>query len=225
MKKRTIYVVGSQKHYANWMQGEVVEKMHNADVVLFTGGADVNPKLYNRTRHPETYFDERRDAEEEREFNFAMFLGKPMVGVCRGAQFLCVKASGQLIQHQEDPIPWHEITTWDGRKFTMNSLHHQAQFPYALRPKEYRIIAWTKNISKYHHGHNETTELMYDLMPAYGREVEIAYYPKVHSLCIQGHPEMMYSKAWLNSAVSLSVGYCQELLNQLINNKLENIPV
>ena len=43
---RKIYVVGYGRSYANWMQGEIVPDMKDADLVLFTGGEDISSELY-----------------------------------------------------------------------------------------------------------------------------------------------------------------------------------
>src|SRR6266446_2592686 len=97
--KRKIYVVGSSRQYANWMQGELVDNIEDADLVLFTGGEDVDPRMYKEPRNPHTGCNLDRDIQEAREFYLANKLKKHIIGICRGSQFTCVMSGGKLVQH------------------------------------------------------------------------------------------------------------------------------
>ena len=55
----------------------------------------------------------------------AQNLGISIIGVCRGAQFLCAFAGGKLIQHMTGHHGDHSITTVDGRVYQSSSDHHQ----------------------------------------------------------------------------------------------------
>lgn len=69
------------------------------DGVLLTGGADVEPSLYNETRHPATYDAEPgRDALELALARRAMADDLPLLAICRGVQVLNVAAGGTLVQ-------------------------------------------------------------------------------------------------------------------------------
>src|ERR1019366_1982428 len=68
-------------------------------LIVFTGGHDVWPELYNENVCWNTYHSVERDLYEGRMFEQAQEYDIPCVGICRGAQFLCVKAGGKLIQH------------------------------------------------------------------------------------------------------------------------------
>lgn len=218
---RKIYVSGAQKSYAVWMQGELVDKISQADLMVLTGGEDINPFLYNRSRHPKTFFNAARDDAELRDFRMAQFLKIPTVGICRGAQFLCAQTGAILIQDQDNPHHYHSITTHDGQFLTMNSIHHQAQFPYCLKDSDYHLLAFTRGESKHHDGHGVGVELLYDCRPCYGREAEIVYYPKIMGLAIQGHPEMMWGKREIHEPTAKTIKYCQGLLDQLMNGTLK----
>ena len=82
MKK--IFVVGSALHYANFIENSVItSNIKEADIVLFTGGEDVNPALYGANRHYSTHFNEERDKKEVAIFKKI----KPTqlaLGICRG---------------------------------------------------------------------------------------------------------------------------------------------
>jgi len=217
---RKIYVVGGNRQYANWMEGtHWSEDIENADLVVFTGGEDINPIHYGRARHPKTFFNDKRDNEEFAAFRVAKFLEKPMVGICRGAQLLCVIAGGRLIQDQDDPLFFHPIITSTNRVLTMTSMHHQAQFPWDLPKDKYVPLAWTVGNSHHHDGPMERVEMIYEAPPCCNREAEIIYYPDIRGLAIQGHPEMMFRRMSYNKPVAESIDYCRLLLNVLLNLK------
>ncbi len=217
---RQIYVVGNNNSYACWMQGEITTDMAKADVVVWTGGEDVSPALYNRMRNPMTMSNMTRDEAEVKEYRRARELNKPMVGICRGAQFLCVCAGGLLVQHQENRLANHMIKTSSGELLTITSDHHQAQFPWILNDYDYKILAWTKGLCAFHESEKTGSEMVYAGDPCQDREVEIAYYILENSLCIQGHPEWMYSKMNLHKPTAATIAYCRDLLDLLILDRL-----
>lgn len=184
---RSIYVVGSDLVYANWAQGELVDTMEQADLVLFTGGEDVSPGVYGQPRHPTTCHNPRRDRREASEFEQAVELGKPILGICRGSQFCCAMSGGILVQDQRQSGYLHWVDTWDGQRIRVSSTHHQAQFPWRLPAEDWRLLGWARNESATHEG--GLGEELVNGQPALGREVEIALYRKTKALAIQSHPE------------------------------------
>ena len=203
---RKIYVVGGDSTYANWMQGEVVDTMEEADLVVFTGGSDIHTSLYHKPKNPKTYSDLNRDIYETNMFNKAQSLSLKCIGSCRGSQLLCVLNDGELVQHQENPSYLHMMHTFDGNLIEVNSTHHQAAFPFSLPSEEYMILGYTNNLSRMHED-----GLQQEMNPPV--ECEIVYYPKTNSLGIQGHMEMLDED-------HEAVLYCQNLLNLLMNNQL-----
>jgi putative glutamine amidotransferase len=202
MNKRKIFVVGGDNGYANWMEGEIIQDMNDADLVVFTGGEDVSPWLYAADAHPSTCYNVRRDEAEVAEFKKARGLGFPMVGICRGSQFLCAMAGGKLVQHQHHPSR-HNINTKDGLVIEVTSSHHQRQYPFGLC--EFELIGWC-SLSPFAWG-EENEDLS-------GKpEVEIAYYPKIKALAIQSHPE------W-QDLDSPSIAYFRNLLDKHMEGAL-----
>ncbi len=186
-EKRKIYVVGSGTSYASWMGGTLVSTMEEANLVVFTGGQDVCPLVYNQTDiHPRTYYTIERDDYEIKAYNQALELGKKMIGICRGHQLLSALNGALLIQDQPNPGS-HYMKTYDGKKFTINSLHHQAVYPFNLPKEKYMILGYTEDLLDYHE--NGKKEEMYPEV-----EVEAIYFPETKCLGIQCHPEMM--SAW-----------------------------
>src|ERR1700749_1025065 len=148
---RKIYVVGGVNSYANWMEGEIVDTMEEADLVVFTGGEDVSPEFYKEPKHPYTRNNKNRDSKELNEFIQAMNLDKHIIGICRGSQLSCVLSGGKLVQHQDNPTWLHPIKVYgqDG-ELNISSTHHQAMYPYNLPKNEYKILGWTEGMLKSH---------------------------------------------------------------------------
>ena len=184
MNKRRIYVVGGDYGYANWCEAIVVPHMEDANIVMFTGGEDVSPSLYGKKPHPHTYFSPRRDAEEVAEYKRARELDLPLIGICRGAQFLCVMAGGLLVQHQSHPFA-HPIKTSDGKKIIVSSLHHQRQYIEPIKDQAI-LLGWAEHLSPDSYGEDEN-----DRMDE-AQEAEMVYYKNIRALGIQSHPEMCY---------------------------------
>lgn len=182
-----VYVNGNAKYYASWLPLKLVDTIEEADLVMFTGGEDVNPALYGENPHYTTSFSTYRDDQDIKCFNRAVELGKPMLGICRGSQFLTVMNGGKLIQNVTNHGigGGHTITDNIGTTFTITSTHHQMHFPFEMEKGLYSIVAWssTKRSDKYE-GEGGAIELPKDFV-----ESEIIYFPQTRSLGIQGHPE------------------------------------
>jgi GMP synthase-like glutamine amidotransferase len=163
-----------------------VKRKKDIDLVLFTGGEDVDPELYGEKVGKHTYINKTRDKKERDCFNF--FKGYvPMLGVCRGSQLLCVLNGGKLIQHVEGHDREHTIII-DGnsRPVPITSTHHQMVYPFNLKNDKYKLVAYSEfyKSKTYLNGDNKEIELSKDFL-----EPEIVYYPNTKCLGIQGHPE------------------------------------
>lgn len=209
--ERKIYAVGGDFGYSNWMQGTLVDNIEDANLVLFTGGEDVSPELYNSPKHYTTSCSKERDAYEVKMYNKAKELGLACVGICRGSQFLCVMSGGKLIQHQSHPGNKHDIYTHDGRTIRVTSSHHQAQLPYNLPEEDYKILGWTKDLLGFHKDGNND-----EVNPEF--ECEDVVYYKANNLGIQSHPEWCFKPS--SPSELIMIDYYQELLNKFLNKEL-----
>lgn len=188
-----LYVVGPSVGYATFLHCELVKNMEDADLVLFTGGEDVDPSLYKEKSGEFTHSNMKRDMFELGQAYDAIRLKKPIFGTCRGAQFGCMMAGGRLVQHMNHPYQ-HQMTLYDGTTFTTNSLHHQMQHPYNLHPTKYILVGWAKGLSNiYLNGEDREMILPTNIKgdESYNKEAELVYYRDIKWLGIQGHPEMM----------------------------------
>jgi gamma-glutamyl-gamma-aminobutyrate hydrolase PuuD len=159
-------------------------------LIVFTGGSDVTPGLYNQNTGKYTHTNYERDTIERQTYNkFAGLV--PLLGICRGAQLLTVLNGGLLIQHTTGhSMSTHPIssTSTNTVSYTMAGDHHQMMYPFNLDDRQYEILYYSHNFksSTYLNGDNEEIELPTDFV-----EPEIVFYPKMRALCIQGHPEWM----------------------------------
>ena len=191
MKRRNIYVVGGHayREYPNWMEATaIVSDMGKADLVIFAGGSDVSTELYDQPEHPTTCSDPERDEREVAEFEKALAAGLPMIGTCRGSQFLCVMAGGKLVQHSRHP-GMHPISTYDGQTITVTSTHHQQAYIYGMPAGHAKLLGWANGLSPFHFG-GRGEEMVKGVVEG-EKECEIVYYPKINALGIQSHPEFV----------------------------------
>ena len=157
------------------------------DAVVLWGGEDIHPSYYNEKPHPKNQArgggPSHRDKFEWKVMTYCYMEGIPIIGVCRGAQFLCAFAGGSLIQHVDGHHSNHDVNTDDGQKFQVTSCHHQMMYPYDVNHK---LLAWssTKRSTVYEDQNSAQIKAM-DI----AKEPEIVLFPDVRGLAIQGHPE------------------------------------
>lgn len=165
-------------------------KIEDADLIIFGGGADIEPETYGEEKGKHTSTSREREKIERRDFAIGMKLKKKFLGICRGHQFLTAMAGGKLIQDVTNHHGQHKIVTFDGNTLLTNSIHHQMVNPYALKDKgDFKILAWTSNRRSDHYlgARDKSVVLPWDF-----KEVESVYYPKIRALGFQYHPEMMH---------------------------------
>jgi len=171
--------------------------------VVFTGGVDVDPSLYNEKIHSKTHSNIRRDKSEKLFYNRCKDLKIPTVGICRGAQFLNVMNGGRLMQHVYNHAisGTHTIITDKDESVFVTSTHHQMMYPKG----KYQLLAWANGLSnKYETGGGV-------IFPKSNgevfREPEVVYFPDTKSLSVQFHPEYMKDD-------SRGYSYFQDLLKE-----------
>lgn len=144
----------------------VVETPFEADLVCFTGGADVSPELYGDVNYASST-NTTRDLECIYLYNLSSQLDIPCVGICRGGQFLNVMNGGKMDQHiTQHGTGSHELTTHKGERILVSSTHHQAIKPLE---GEAELVVWDDS--------GQVGEVV-----VYGRGSEC-------DLCFQPHPE------------------------------------
>lgn len=152
-----------------------------ADLVVFTGGSDVSPVFYDANRHPTTYSDMGRDLQEEAIMTEALALDIPMVGICRGAQFLNVMSGGEMYQDVDKHCYPHSITDLQtGEVVYVSSTHHQM-----MKPSEKGLLVASSTLG----GAREWYEGQVFHKDVSEEDIEVVYYEHTKCLCFQPHPE------------------------------------
>lgn len=87
------------------MREGVAETLAAVDGMLFPGGADLDPELYDQEAHEETFgVDAERDRAELTLLEEALARDMPVLAVCRGSQVLNVARGGDLQQHLPEVV-------------------------------------------------------------------------------------------------------------------------
>lgn len=190
-KNLNVYVVGSGTGYARFIyNGHLVQNIEDADVVVLTGGADINPAIYGKEAHPTSWWSERRDAEEIAGFK-ATRPDQIIVGICRGAQLSCALYGGILVQDVSGHAGCgqHRMANADGKTYPIVSIHHQMMYPWDLPEEDYDVLYWADHISSRYLGDGVSEAVVRANV-----EPEVAVFHREGlptCLAIQGHPEMM----------------------------------
>lgn len=129
---------------------EIIRLIDICDGILLTGGHDVDPSIYGEEPlEGKVSCCKTRDNMEKLVLEDAMKKDKPILGICRGIQFINAALGGTLYQdlpkqhtsdidhHQKPPydVPVHDVTIkkvsplYDclgSDRISVNSYHHQA---------------------------------------------------------------------------------------------------
>lgn len=168
---------------------EIVEAPKNADLIQFSGGADIDPKFYNEHQHPHTYLNHKRDIYEEYIYKYALKEGKAMAGICRGGQLLHAMNGGKLYQHVDNHASFDGHMCVDAISHTtlrVSSTHHQMM---RLPVEEYTILAYAEGVAECKEWMVGEREIMQEACDDKTQDLEAIFYPSTQCLCFQGHPE------------------------------------
>lgn len=118
------------------------DEVVNFNLVIFSGGEDVDPRSYGEPNEFAYGVNRDRDIFERQVFQYIASdrSGKYALGVCRGHQFINVFSGGKMIQDiyfklgkghgGNHPLEVHEETIINsffrvGEGYSVNSMHHQ----------------------------------------------------------------------------------------------------
>lgn len=126
-----------------------VDRAELADILVFSGGEDINPWIYGEENRYGSFINTVRDNLELRVLKMAIRTGKKILGICRGHQLVNAVLGGSLYQDiRRDTGKDHDRIAdeygnflrvhsfgnepfWKNEELgkifqTVNSLHHQA---------------------------------------------------------------------------------------------------
>lgn len=185
---------------------ELVDTDHGpteADIVIFTGGADVHPMWYGERTIPGCHHDQERDDFDMEAYWTAYAEEKLCIGICRGAQLIHVANNGKMWQDVNGHGRTHHLLDIkSGETHLVTSTHHQMMRVDLHDPgNEFEIVAIAANS-----GHRKADGLTIyppKKSPYFTNDIEVLWYPKARSLCFQPHPEY---------ALASCFSYFEELL-------------
>lgn len=189
--KAKFYIVGTNYYritkeaFSKAGKYEETFDLDKSDIVIFTGGEDIQPSLYNEKSlgsERGCYYAPLRDTHELSVLKLVVpHQNKFLVGICRGAQLLCCYPNGGKL--------WQDVgghgngvhSVFDVASKTvvkLNSVHHQMMRP----TPDGEILAFAKKSTwKTAEGYSWKGDP--DVDP------EVVWFPKTRSFCFQAHPE------------------------------------
>ena len=177
----------------------VVATIKDSDIVVFLGGDDINPKLYQEQPNGAEAWDDARD-----KFEIAMYEeagDRFKAGICRGGQLLNVLNGGSLWQDVNNHGSGvHMVTDFvTQEEVLLNSLHHQQ-----MRPTDKAEVIAGCHLSTVKDGY----AAYWSKSPgSEDVDVEAAWYADTKSLCFQPHPQLQIDGPTGNYFMSLLERY------------------
>jgi hypothetical protein len=184
-----VMIVNGDGMYSHMFTDEgwiVTDRLIEADLVQFCGGADVSPYMYGEPVHPSCYLNPARDRFEAALYELCLARGIPMAGICRGGQFLNVMNKGSMWQDVTEHAIQGTHAAFDhltGTVVRVTSTHHQM-----MRPASDALVLLTARVSnrKVRMGQSGAEIIEYNPKQP---DIEAVFYEKTRSLCFQPHPE------------------------------------
>jgi gamma-glutamyl-gamma-aminobutyrate hydrolase PuuD len=127
--------------FMNRLSYILVESAQEADFLLLPGGIDIG-------------LNESRDSQETDSYKQFIDADKPVIGICRGMQFVLVSSGAKIISHIPDVLNEMTHTTitghWTGESswhkttsgLYTNSRHHQG---FLAAPENWEVIDKTED--------------------------------------------------------------------------------
>jgi putative glutamine amidotransferase len=202
-------------HLEDWPAGGMVKLFNNyglkqvrspqdADVIIWNGGEDIATSIYGEQPVSPGIPLSPSERDTQEIAMFKRYAGNPnklLVGICRGSQLLNCLNGGTLYQdvnNHSGSHPMFDITT--GEAMNVTSTHHQQ-----MRAGPNATIIGVANMSTVKNSGDGVEQVVREKNIKFGKDLEIVWYQKTHTLCIQGHPEYVPESRFAQ--------YCGELLH------------
>lgn len=190
MKK--VFIVGGGAPYARMFEANgfcTTTVIADADILCFTGGEDVSPVLYGEP-NVASGANIGRDLREMEAYNYGKQWKLPMVGICRGGQFLNVMSGGSMYQDVNN----HGIggthaayNLLDGNVYQVTSTHHQ-MMRKGIKG-EVLVMAELSTRRVYGEYDENCMPRAVEERGQFTDDTECIIYRDTKTLCFQPHPE------------------------------------
>jgi len=227
MRIALTYTGTEAKHqnYVNWLKqtDEYIEivtlsaekdnlfELENCDGLVFSGGTDINPKIYhNGLSYPNSpsSFDDKRDVLEIAAFELAQFKKIPILAICRGLQLVNCLLGGSLKQDLGSSNPIHRAVVEPETKRQFDTAHGVHILPESIL---FEVNMSDRGIvnSAHHQAAESISESLVATAKSDDGIVEALEWKDVTDksflLCVQWHPERMYEFGAEQSPLSLGI--------------------
>lgn len=163
--------------------------LDDADIICYTGGADVHPSMYGQHVNPNAgvYASRERDVADQKvwdsvERNIPLDMQPMIVGICRGGQFVNVMNGGKLYQDVDNHTRYHFAKdVKSGDSVFVSSTHHQQFIPGNRAEIVCVATESTRRLTD--------KDILRQGSDIYHNDYEVLWYPDTKSLCFQPHPE------------------------------------
>ncbi|NLT57548.1 MAG: gamma-glutamyl-gamma-aminobutyrate hydrolase family protein [Clostridiales bacterium] len=151
------------------------------DGLVLTGGYDIDPALYNEpVRFVNVEVTKERDDHEVAVFERWSKTGKPILGICRGLQFLNVILGGSM--YQDIPVE---------RSVIHNNVEHKVKLVPGTRMREWLGLEEMVTNSYHHQGINRLAEGLVATGHSEDGIIEAIEHEQLPIFGFQFHPERM----------------------------------
>ncbi len=157
------------------------------DGLIIAGGQDVDPRVYGARPGPRSsVLDPGRDAFEIELVRAAVAMGRPLLGICRGAQLLNVALGGTLT----DDLA---VGAGESHAFLGYPAAHRSHAVELVRDSELaELFGSSLMVNSYHH---QCIDRLGDGLRVTGRApdgvIEAVELPDADVIGVQWHPEML----------------------------------
>ena len=157
------------------------------DIIILSGGGDINPKLYGEEPHEMIYaLDDERDTTELLLVEHLLATKAPTLAICRGMQLINVALGGSLYQH----VPDHFGDKVLHRKPQRKPTTHKIQIKPNTRLSEIVYEAEFQATSWHHQAIKELAKPLKAVAFAEDGVIEaVEHEAQPNLIAVQWHPE------------------------------------
>lgn len=170
------------------VQSDPAVLVNRVDGLIFTGGGDIDPNLYNGSPHPTIYsIDPERDQAELGLAKLALAKQKPILGICRGLEVLMVASGGDLVPHLPEEFGEDILHREDVLKPSQHGvqIYPSSRLSRILGKEELTVVSW-------HHQAVRTIPCGWQIVAKAADGLIEALEHKQHpfAIALQWHPEL-----------------------------------